>query len=209
MSSTDRHRWDAKYAEKPIPERLIPDDWLREQIVDLPPGRALEPACGLGHNSIWLAQHGWQVDAVDISSVGLAQAEKLAEASGAQVNWIAADLDIFEPEPAVYDLILVFRFLERRRLPGLLQRSLRPGGRLLYETFTTAHLDRPDSQMTNPAFALTSNELPRLFPGLDVICYAECTLVGRNVARMVGKKSLFDSTAGSLRPPEASAATSS
>jgi 2-polyprenyl-3-methyl-5-hydroxy-6-metoxy-1,4-benzoquinol methylase len=185
MSVSDRERWDSKYADKPVPDRLSPDDWLIEQAAGLPAGRALELACGLGHNAIWLALHGWKVDAVDISATGLSRAEELAQRCDARVNWISADLDEFVQEPAAYDLVLVFRFLDRVPLPGIVQKALRPAGRLVYETFTTAHLDRANARMKNPAFALTPGELPRLFPQLDVLTYAECSLPDRDVARLV------------------------
>src|SRR5262245_48051685 len=149
MSSEDRRRWDEKYATKSVPDRLVPDEWLQEQIVGLTPGRALELACGLGHNAIWLAQQGWQVDAVDVSPVGLEIATGLARRLDARINWIPADLDELVPEPAAYDLVCVFRFLNRSRLPRLIEQSLRPGGCLIYETFTAAHLARPDSHMKN------------------------------------------------------------
>ncbi len=124
MSTDDRQRWDEKYAGKPVPEQITSDDWLIEQVSGLKPGRALELACGLGHNAIWLAQQGWQVDAVDISAIGLAHAMTLALAPHARVNWVAADLDEFMPDEDTYDLVLVFRFLDRTRLPPLIQRAL-------------------------------------------------------------------------------------
>ena len=188
MSATDRQRWDEKYGAKPVPDKIAPDAWLVEQVSGLEPGRALELACGLGHNSIWLAKQGWHVDAVDISAVGLAHAQKLAQACGARVNWIAVDLDEFPSVAEAYDLVLVFRFLDRVRLPPLVRHALRPQGRLIYETFTAAHINRPDSHMKNPAFALEPGELPRLFPQFDVASYAECELADRDVARLVALK---------------------
>lgn len=188
MSTSDRDRWDAKYAAKPAPEGVGPDDWLIEQASGLPPGRALELACGVGHNAIWLAQQGWQVDAVDISPVGLARAEELARHCGVRVNWIPADLDEFCPPMATYDLVIVFRFLERNRLPHMIPPALRPKGRLMYETFTAAHVIRPESRMKDPAFALVPGELPRLFSQLEVVSYAECSLADRDVARLVARK---------------------
>jgi tellurite methyltransferase len=185
MSASDRERWDVKYADKAVPEKIFPDEWLIEQVAGLKPGRALELACGLGHNAIWLAQRGWQVDAVDISPVALARAEELGNRCGGRVHWIAADLDEFVPETAAYDLVVVLRFLDRQRLPGVIQQALRSGGRLIYETFTTAHLARPESHMKNPAFALAPGELPRLFPQLDALSCAECSLADRDVARLV------------------------
>jgi len=188
VSSADRQRWDAKYAAKAVPDELEPDAWLVEQVASLPPGHALEPACGLGHNAIWLAQQGWQVDAVDVSPVGLRLASELADRHHAKVHWIASDLDEFTAPPGTYDLILVFRFLDRARLPAIIEQALRPGGRLLYETFTLAHISRPESHMKNQAFALAPGELPELFPRLATLSYSELTLPDRDVARLVAQR---------------------
>jgi tellurite methyltransferase len=188
VSASDLDRWNEKYAAKGVPTQLAPDAWLVKQIADFPAGRGLELACGVGHNAIWLAQQGWQVDAVDVSPVGLLLAQELAKENHASVNWIAADLDQFSPEIDTYDLVLVFRFLDRTRLPGIIQQALKPGGRLLYETFTTAHLARPDSHMKNPAFALAAGELPSLFPACETCEFEECSLLDRDVARFVARK---------------------
>ena len=187
MSHDDRIRWDAKYSEREAPAELTPNAWLREHVASLPPGRALDLACGLGHNAIWLAQCGWQVDAVDISPVGLRLAGESGARAGVKVHWITADLDEFTPEQNAYDLVCVFRFLDRIRLPRLIEAALRPGGHLLYETITEAHMARPGVTM-NPAFALGPGELPRLFPGLEVIRYDECELPDRSVARLVARR---------------------
>jgi tellurite methyltransferase len=188
MSTYDGQRWDEKYAAKVPVQELAPDGWLTEQLAASKPGRALELACGLGHNAVWLAQQGWQIDAVDISAVGLSRAKDLADVCCVNVNWIATDLEEFIPAADDYDLAVVIRFLDRLRLPALIQEALRPGGLLIYETFTTAHLARPSSRMKNPAFALERGELPRLFPQFEVVSYAECSLADRDVARLVCKK---------------------
>lgn len=197
MSSADLDRWNAKYVAVEVPPHVAPDEWLLEQVAGVNPGRALELACGLGHNAIWLAQHGWRVDAVDVSPVGLERARSLARTARAHVNWIAADLDEFVPDADAYDLVVVFRFLDRARLPGLIERALRPGGLLLYETFTTAHIVRPDSHMKNPAFALAAGELATLFPHCDPQSYAECSLADRDVARLVATKQASQRVAAS------------
>ncbi len=188
MSSSDLERWNAKYALATNAICVAADDWLKEQLANVAAGRALELACGLGHNAIWLAQEGWLVDAVDISGVGLARAAEFGRAVGVKVNWIAADLDEYVPEARAYDLVVVFRFLDSTRLPGIIESALRPGGVLVYETFTMAHLKRPDSRMKNPAFALTPGELPTLFPRCVSRLYAECSLPDRDVARLVAQK---------------------
>jgi tellurite methyltransferase len=188
MSTDDRTRWDAKYAERPVPEKLAPDEWLVENAGDLEPGRALDFACGLGHNAIWLARRGWTVDAVDISPAGLRLAAELAGRNKAAVHWVAADLDDFAPIETAYDLVVVFRFLDRARAPGLIESALRSGGLMVYETFTEAHLVRGDNHLRNSAYALRSRELPRLFPGLRLVRYREESLDDRSVARLVARK---------------------
>ena len=189
MATSDRDRWDSKYAGKAVPTLTAPDDWLRQHAALLPVGHALDLACGLGHNAIWLAQQGWHVDAVDISPVGLALASRVAEQVGClAVSWIAADLDTFEPGEGRYDLITVFRFLDRQRLPQLIETALRPGGILIYETFSLGQLSRPDNHLKSPQFALEPGELPTLFPRLTVMATEEIDLPDRSVARLVARK---------------------
>jgi SAM-dependent methyltransferase len=73
--------------------------------------------------------------------------------------------------PATCGAILVFRFLFRPLAQAIVQ-SLRPGGLLLYETFTTHQRDLGQGPR-NPAFLLDPNELPRLFAALQLIAYEE------------------------------------
>ncbi len=189
MTTSDRDRWDAKYAGKPVPASSLPDDWLRQHAVTLAAGTALDLACGLGYNAIWLAQQGWRVDAVDISPVGLSLAASLAERVGCPaVSWIAADLDTFVPCEAGYDLITVFRFLDRQRLPQMIEAALRPGGMLIYETFSQRQMSRPDNHLKCDQFTLGPGELPALFPHLTVVAAEEIDLPDRCVARLAARK---------------------
>jgi len=190
MSIADRNKWDEEYANQTAADAPVPDDWLTQHVASLAPGRALELACGLGHNAVWLAEHAWQVDAVDVSTVGLNSAEKLAQRLGQHVNWIASDLDNFTPAATAYDLVVIFRYLDRVRLPDLVRTALRPGGWLVYETYSKSQLARPDNHIRNPAFTLSEGELPRLFASLEVVAYAEVELPDRRVARLVARNSI-------------------
>ena len=90
------------------------------------PGHAvLDVACGTGQNAIWLSQRGWQVDGVDVSETGLRLAARTAVANDAAANWIEADLDDWVPEANVYDLVVVFRFLDRVCVPRVVHTGLR------------------------------------------------------------------------------------
>jgi len=188
MADADRQRWDAKYAIRSADAPLAPDAWLQELVGPLSPGRAIDLACGAGDNALWLAQQGWQVDAVDISPVGLALANERARRAGVAITTIAADIDDYSPEPASYDLAIVFRFLERLHLPRLIVEALRPGGCLIYETFNRRHLLLPDVRMRDPAFALEPGELLRLYAKLEPLRSESCELENRSVDRLFARK---------------------
>lgn len=72
----------------------------------LTPGTALDAGCGGGAEAIWLAEHGWEVTAVDIATGALAVAAERATAAGVRnrVSWVEADLSTWEPDSR-YDLV--------------------------------------------------------------------------------------------------------
>lgn len=193
MSTDDRDRWNRKYAERKTASGLKADEWLVEAsgLIDQlsterrSVGRAVDLACGLGHNSIWLAQQGWRVDGVDISDTGLAQAQLRSDQASAVVNWQQADLDEWIPPPDEYDLAVVFRFLDRETVPRIISTGLRAGGWLIYETFASGQLDRPGNHLRNPAYTLAPGELPQLFPDFEIVEFREEFLDDRTVQRML------------------------
>lgn len=167
MSRPDLERWEARYAEGG-PAYWEPDPWVTARAVDLPPGRALDVACGWGRHALWLAARGHSVVGVDgsLTAVRGARAEALARGLAGQTLFVQADLD--EPclAPASFDLVVVVRFLDRCLAPTL-ETLLRPGGTLLYATYTRRRLEsRPDF---NPDFLLAPGELATLFPRLTVL----------------------------------------
>ncbi|SOE00953.1 class I SAM-dependent methyltransferase [Blastococcus haudaquaticus] len=76
-----------------------PSPYLAREVGDLVPGTALDAGCGAGAEAIWLATHGWEVTAADISGEALARAAERAAASGTaeRVRWVEADLGVWEP----------------------------------------------------------------------------------------------------------------
>lgn len=184
MTIADRERWDAKYAACETPKEIVPPEWLVAQASTLPPGRALDLACGCGHAAIWLAQRGWNVTAIDVSPVGLRFADQLASQSGVSVRWQVADLDHIPLGESQFDLITVFRFLDRITLPARIMAALRPGGRLLYETFLAGESAPIASPVQNPAFLLQPGELPKMFHPLQVLAYDEKIVGSVRLARL-------------------------
>ncbi len=104
----DSRGWDRRYAGSGFVWTVKPNRFLVEEAASLPPGRALDLACGEGRNAVWLAERGWEVTGVDFSQVALDKARRLACQRGVSAEWVAADLLDYRPEPGVFDLVLIF-----------------------------------------------------------------------------------------------------
>ena len=104
----DRFWWQEKgrYAVNPgsYPHSLLAQQTLR-LVRGRPPGRALDIGAGEGTDSIRLALLGYQVDAVELSSVGAKKIEYFAETTGVEVRVVASDIQDFMPERS-YDVII-------------------------------------------------------------------------------------------------------
>ncbi|MFN5297764.1 MAG: class I SAM-dependent methyltransferase [Planctomycetaceae bacterium] len=179
MAEADRLRWDARYltlAEQQTDWLDVPgpDEWLTRQAIKLPPGRTVDLACGLGGNARWLAQQGWDVLGIDVSPVALSVAQRWCAPANRPVSWQVADLETCELPEQSFDLVCVFRYLDRQRFPNWLPRLLRPGGWLIYQTFVSPPPSAAPGTKSpkNPAHVLGPGELKQLF-ALTTIDYQE------------------------------------
>jgi SAM-dependent methyltransferase len=74
----DASDWDDRYGSVDQVWSLAPNQFVAAELADLPPGRALDLACGEGRNAIWLAGRGWQVTALDFSQVAVDRGRRVA-----------------------------------------------------------------------------------------------------------------------------------
>lgn len=102
-----REDWNRKHGEAGLLFGAEPNRFLVAEVAGLPPGRALDLACGSGRNAVWLARQGWSVVAADFADVALDQARALAAERGVDVEWVDADLREWEPPARAFDLVVV------------------------------------------------------------------------------------------------------
>lgn len=173
---------------------LNPAAYLREHLpvfLEPPlPGPVLDLACGEGHNGVFLASRGLQVVCCDRSSEALENTRRLAEDHGVTVGLRQVDLEQegIHPLPVEgYGGMLIFRYLHRPLFPDI-RAALKPGGVLIYETFTVgqARFGRP----TNPDFLLNPGELHGWFEDWDTLDAFEGLQRGpdRAIARILCRK---------------------
>ena len=171
--------WNAHFAD---PEYTVPQpDPLVIGLADsLPPGCALDLACGAGRHAIYLARLGWRVTAVDSAGSAIERVRRAAPEIDARV----ADLERgeFVIELAAFDLICDFYYLQRDLFPAI-REGVRPGG-----VFAGAiHLREAGR---NPRFSMESGELRAEFAGWKISYYSEHGDAGRSrrSARIVARR---------------------
>ena len=190
MNENERAAWDCRYREG-THSSLTPDPFMvsayDEFIAPAFPrgGNALDLAGGVGRHAIWLAEHGWQVTLVDISPEGLAQATWEAGERGVSIACHEADLAIWPLPASAFDLILNFFYLERS-LFAPIEGALKPGGILLFRTYTREQL-KLSGGPTHPMHLLETNELLRAFLSMRVLHYRE-TFREKAIAELVAQK---------------------
>ncbi len=187
-----QQRWDRRYAGLSPAGLGQPTPFVTACLPQLPAhGRALDIAAGAGRHTNALAQHGLQVDAVDISRYGLYRARQRARLAGlapeAQINFIVADVECPWLPQQAYDVILVAFFLFRPLFP-LIKDRLLPRGWLVYESFLFQEDDRPTRPTVRPEFQLQPGELKSKFSNFEILFYDEGDHNGRLTAQLLARK---------------------
>lgn len=181
-------RWDGYYGREGYFLGKEPAPFLKENVDLLPKGRALDLAAGEGRNAVFLASHGFDVDAVDISPVGLRKAEALARERGVEIRTIVADLERWDLGVERYDVVANFYYLQRDLTPKI-KRALKPGGIVIYETYTMDHLGiRGARGPSSPEHCLELGELRRMFDDFEVLWWSESRDRTRAVASLIARK---------------------
>ncbi|HUO52878.1 MAG TPA: class I SAM-dependent methyltransferase, partial [Gemmatimonadaceae bacterium] len=123
-----------------------------------------EFAAGPGRHAIAMARAGLRVVALDFSEVALRHARR--HAGALPVHCVAADVLALPLREGACDAIVCVNFLDRSLFPTL-HRWLRPGGRLILETYTVDQLTLPHGPR-NRAHLLARGELPGLVGPLRI-----------------------------------------
>ncbi|GIU26522.1 type 12 methyltransferase [Shewanella colwelliana] len=150
-----------------------------------PTADVLDLACGSGRNGLWFAEQGAKVTFIDQD---ISRLPSLPQNCHARSQNLENDGQQHLPT-AQFDMVLVFNYLHRP-LFGQIAQAIKPGGLLIYETFTTtqATVGRPK----NPDFLLTANELLNRFNQFEPLHYFEgnvgCELAPCFKAQMIAKK---------------------
>ena len=159
--------WDERFATGEF-SAAEPHKLLIALVENLKAGKALDLACGTGRNAIFLAEKGFQVTAVDNSSVGIEIAKQRAKEKSVEIDFRVADLekDEFAIEENSYDLICDFYYLQRD-LFAAMKKGVKSGGIII----STIHFYGKGEEAGK--FLLREGELKRFFDDFEILHYHE------------------------------------
>lgn len=187
-SEQDRLFWNKRYDTETYILGKEPVEFLKEYINILPRGKALDIAMGEGRNAVFFAKNGFEVDGCDVSDIAVKKTLKLAKENNVRVNAFVADLGIYKLPKNAYDVVACFYYLQRSLIPQI-KEALKPGGMVIYETYTIENWERGFEGPKNKDYLLKTNELLDLFKDLTIIYYRELVLDNKKaVASLIARK---------------------
>lgn len=167
--------WDQRFSDPAYLFGTEPNAYLASHRQLFAPGKtALAVADGEGRNSVWLARQGLSVEAFDISAVGVAKAQQLAQRAAVAVNFKVCDCDAWDWQPEAYDYVVAIfiQFADpamRHRLFANMIAALKPGGYLILQGYTPKQLDYNTGGPGVLDHLYTEELLREAFKRLDIV----------------------------------------
>jgi 2-polyprenyl-3-methyl-5-hydroxy-6-metoxy-1,4-benzoquinol methylase len=169
--------WNERYQQDIYQYGINPNDFMAEQIQQLPAGRILFPGAGEGRDAVFAAKLGWEVHAFDLSEQGQSKALKLASQEKTRIHFKVTDASLVKFPIASYDVIALtyFHLPIEIRLPFYANcvSWLKPGGKILIEGFSRKQLGLSSGGPKNIDWLFSAKELETEFPGLKIILNEE------------------------------------
>jgi SAM-dependent methyltransferase len=147
--------WDQRYADGGAVWSGDPNGALMAEVASLAPARVLDVGCGEGADAVWLARNGWDVTALDVSSVALRRAQQAADSAGVTVRWVHSGLVEATAVDGGYELVTAL-YPALVKTPGndaerALLAAVAPGGTLLFVHH--AQFGTPPPSTEGPGFS--------------------------------------------------------
>jgi SAM-dependent methyltransferase len=198
--------WNQRYQEKEFAYGLEANEFLKEELIKLKPGKILFVAEGEGRNAVFAAEHGWEVFAFDQSEEGRRKALQLAKERKVELDYVVGDaLELAWPRNSFDAVVLIYSHMPpevRKNFHGKIQEILKTNGFVIMEGFSLNNLDYVAKNPKvggpkSPEFLFSETMVETEFPGIEILHLEEKVVELRegnyhngtgSVIRFIGKK---------------------
>ncbi len=164
--------WNQRYSEKDYVYGEEPNEFFKEQIQKLDPGTLILPCEGEGRNAVFAASRGWKILAFDSSESGRVKAMQLAKKKEQSIDYRVADAqEISYPDESADVVAFIFAHFPpdlRRKIYHEAIRWLKPGGRIILESFNPLQLNNATGGPKDISMLCTEEILKEDFEGLAI-----------------------------------------
>lgn len=195
------HFWNDRYAEKEFAYGILPNEFLKNTLEPMSPGKILFICEGEGRNAVYAAQKNWEVTAFDLSEEGKNKALSLAQEKNITLNYQIGDAAVIEYPENTFDCITLiyahFPATIRQSIHRKTVKWLKPKGTLILEAFNPDQLANSSGGPKELSMLYTIDMIKEDFKGLTIntLKSEEIELnegkyhQGKaNVIRLIGKK---------------------
>ena len=172
MKSYGGKFWDERYSSTEFVYGTEPNKFFKEELLKLNPGKLLMIGEGEGRNAVFAAKQGWEVDAVDFSTIAREKAMKLAEKNKVSIRYDVCELTQYKFKQNHYDAVAnIFLHLDitsRQIIYPESISSLKRNGILLLEVFHKEQLGRNTGGPQNSEMLYSEEELNEYFKSMQI-----------------------------------------
>lgn len=172
-----RIMWNERYSQNEFVYGEHPNEYFRELLDTLKPGKLFMPGDGEGRNSIYAAKKKWEVTSVDFSSVAVEKAKHYAEHENVNIKFVNADLSIYEYPQNYFDAVgIIFFHLqspEKEIIHASIAKSIKQGGAVIIEVFSINQLQHGSGGPRNKNALYSLDEIREYYKDFNQHEFAE------------------------------------
>ena len=169
--------WNERFGSEDYAYGTEPNEFYKEQLNQITPGKILFPAEGEGRNAVYAATKGWQVTAFDPSIEGKRKAEQLAKKNQVSINYLIDNYDFVDfPKESFDCVVLIFAHMhpmKRKEYHQKLISFLKPGGILILEGFSKKQIKNNTGGPRDIDMLFSKNELESDFNSFSELVLTE------------------------------------
>lgn len=164
--------WNCRYTEHSELYGLAPNEYFKEKILALKPGRILIPGEGEGRQALYAAGNDWQVTAFDMSEVARKSTLDKAKRAGLPITYLLCKAEDFLYEQVYDAAALIYFHLPahiRHKVHTRIAQGVKPGGHLILEAFHPKQLAYSSGGPKDVDMLYTADMLEKDFEGWEFL----------------------------------------
>jgi 2-polyprenyl-3-methyl-5-hydroxy-6-metoxy-1,4-benzoquinol methylase len=186
LLSDNKSNWDKFYKRRDFVYGKSPAAFLSKNYHFIPFGsKVLDIGMGEGQNAVFLAQKGYRVTGIDISTVAIRKAQFLAKEYGVNIKAITGSVNQYKFKKASFDAILIFHFVDKKVIE-MAKEWLKPGGILIMEAYTKEQKDKLDDNKMSNSF-VRPGELLSIFNNERILKFEEPVHKAKSTSSIIVK----------------------